>query len=316
MRLGNETFESTGPVEAAAPPPPPVDDEPELSIPGADVTRESVPLFSELPEDAFLELLERLHFRRFSAGDVVLREGETGKSIYVLASGRVRVVRGYQTRAEVELAQLSDGAFFGEMALLTGAPRVASVVAVDDSEVLEITERILQELTARHASVGRSLRKFYRQRLLANVMAISPLFRAFDVADRRSLVEKFKLREVTQDTVIIPEGEPSDGLYVVMHGIALVTKRRDDRTVPLAVLKEGDVFGEMSLLTRRPASATVTAKRKALILRMPKAAFDELKFTHPAILEVVSELTDQRAKVTEQILAGHMDAPREAFALV
>jgi len=288
----------------------------EMAIPTADLTRDRVPLFSELPEDAFIDLLEKLHFRRVQAGEVVLREGDPGKSIYVLASGAVRVVRSLGTVHEVELARLTDGAFFGEMALLTGAPRVASVVATEDSELLEITERILQELTARHPSVGRSLQLFYRQRLLANVMAISPLFRSFDPADRRMLVEKFKLREAAAGTVIIQEGRASDGLFVIMHGWALVTKWRGGRQVPLAALREGDVFGEMSLLTRQAATATVMAKRRSLVLRLPKAEFDQIKYTHPALLEVVSELTDQRTRVNEQILSGRVGVPRDVLALL
>jgi CRP-like cAMP-binding protein len=291
---------------------------PALAIPSADLQQENVPLFSGLPKEAFIDLLEQMTFRRVEAGDAILREGDLGKSIFVLVSGHARVVRGLGTSQEIELAKLEEGAFFGEMALLNGAPRVASVLAAQDSEVLELTEEILRDLTAKHPSVGQSLKKFYRQRLLANVMAISPLFRAFDKTDRKSLVEKFKLRELQKEERIITEGQAPDGLYVIMHGAALVTKNdaANHRIVPLAALKEGDVFGEMSLLTRKPATASVTAKRKTLVLRLPKSTFDELMFTHPAILEVVSDLSDQRMRVNEQILSGAVDIPSEAVAFL
>lgn len=316
--LANEaSFDFAGP--ASREPEPAAEPEPMApAIPSGDVDQQSVPLFSELPREAFLDLLERLTFRRVDAGEVILREGDAGKSIFVLASGKARVVKGHGSPKPLELATLDDGAFFGEMALLNGAPRVASVVALEDSEVLELTEALLRDLTARHPTVGVSLKKFYRQRLLSNVMAISPLFKAFDKGDRKMLVEKFKLREVTPGESIIKEGEKPDGLYVIMHGTALVTKKDAEapRQMPLAVLKEGDVFGEMSLLTKKAATATVTAKRKTLVLRLPKAVFDELMFTHPAVLEVVSELTDQRTRVNEQILSGELEAPREALALL
>lgn len=286
------------------------------AAPVGEVTQSSVPLFSELPREAFVELLERLTFRRFSAGEVILREGDPGRSIFVLASGRARVVKGLGTQEPIELAVLEDGAFFGEMALLNGAPRVASVVADDDCEVLELTENVLRALALRHPSVTQSLNRFYRQRLLQNVMSMSPLFRAFDRGDRRSLVERFRLRQAKVNETILREGQGADGLYVVMHGTALVTKTDEatGRAVPLAVLKEGDVFGEMSLLTKQPVSATVTTRRRSLLLRLPKAAFDEVMFTHPAVLELVSELTDQRTKTNEQILSGQAPSPREALA--
>jgi CRP-like cAMP-binding protein len=283
-----------------------------------EVDQGHVPLFSELPRDAFVALLESITFRRVESGEVILTEGDIGKSIFVLASGRAHVVKGFGTDNPIDLASLEEGAFFGEMALLNGSPRVASVIATEESEILEITEQILRDLTAQHPSVGQSLKKFYRQRLLQNVMAISPLFKAFDKPDRRSLVEKFKVREVKTNEAIISEGQAADGLYVVMHGVVLVQKKdpNSDRQVPLAALKEGDVFGEMSLLTKKKASATVVAKRRTLVLRLPKAVWDELMFTHPAVLEVVSDLSDQRSKVNEAILAGTVKSPGEALAFL
>jgi CRP-like cAMP-binding protein len=325
----------SGPVSVpsvAPPPPPPTPSLPAPLPPGppsppevtgipvrlADVDQAAVPLFSELPREAFVDLLEQLTFRRVNAGEVILHEGDDGKSIFVLASGRAEVVLGLATDHPLRLAILEDGAFFGEMALLNGSTRVASVLTLEDSDILEISENVLRQLTARHPSVGVSLKKFYRQRLLQNVMAISPLFKAFDRDNRRQLVEKFKLRELKSNEVVIKEGTPTDGLYVVMHGTALVQKTdpKTGRVVPLAVLKEGDVFGEMSLLTHKPAGASVITKRRTLILRLPKPIFDELKYTHPAVLEVVSELSDQRTKVNEKILAGEVDAPREALAFL
>lgn len=303
------------PLPAERPRPPEVTG---IPVKLADVDQAAVPLFSELPREAFLDLLEQLTFRRASAGELIVHEGEEGKSIYVLASGRAEVVRGLATDHPLRLALLEDGAFFGEMALLNGSTRVASVLTLEDSDILEISESVLRNLTARHPSVGVSLKKFYRQRLLQNVMAISPLFKAFDRENRRMLVEKFKLRELRSGEAVITEGTPTDGLYVVMHGTALVQKTdpKTGRVMPLAVLKEGDVFGEMSLLSHKPAAASVITKRRTLILRLPKPIFDELKYTHPAVLEVVSELSDQRTKVNEKILAGEVDAPREALAFL
>lgn len=284
----------------------------------AEVEQQRVPLFSELPQEAFLELLEKVAFRRVEEGEVILREGDLGRSIFVLASGRARVVKGHGTDAPIALAVLEDGSFFGEMALLNGAARVASVVAIEDSEILELTEDVLSDLMRRYPPVTHSLKKFYRQRLLSNVMAISPLFKAFDTSERRMLVEKFKLREMKPHEAVISEGGRPDGLYVVMHGACLVTKTAPDgdRQMPLAVLREGDVFGEMSLLSRAPASASVTATRRTLVLRLPKSVFDELMFTHPAVLEVVSELTDQRTHLNEQILSGAIQVAEEVLALL
>jgi len=77
--------------------------------------------------------------------------------------------------------------------------------------------------------------------------------------------------------MLIKEGAQSDGLYVVLHGSVDVAAQHID----LARLKEGEIFGEMSLLTRQPATATVVSPRNAILLRLPRDQFQELVVTHP-----------------------------------
>jgi len=260
-----------------------------------------VPLFDDLPRDAFVELVNRLSYRRYGAGEQILKEGEPGRSFFVIVEGKVRIWKDLPDGQALELATLEEGAFFGEMALLSGAPRTANVSAEDSTELLEVSDAVLRQLAKSHPQVVRSLKNFYRQRLLSNVMAISPLFKDFDPAERRQLVEKFKLRQAAPGEMLIKEGIPSDGLYVVLHGSVDVAAQKVD----LARLREGDLFGEMSLLTRQPATATVTSPGNAILLRLPRDKFQELVVTHPQILALVSELTDQRAAATRAALKRH-----------
>ena len=260
-----------------------------------------VPLFDDLPRDAFVELVNRLSYRRYGAGEEILKEGEPGRSFFVIVEGKVRIWKKLPDGKELQLATLEEGAFFGEMALLSGAPRTANVSAEDDTELLEVSDAVLRHLARNHPQVVKSLKNFYRQRLLNNVMAISPLFKDFDPAERRQLVEKFKLRQAAPGEMLIKEGAQSDGLYVVLHGSVDVAAQQID----LAHLREGEIFGEMSLLTRQPATATVVSPGNAILLRLPRDQFQELVVTHPQILALVSELTDQRAAATRAALEQH-----------
>jgi CRP-like cAMP-binding protein len=260
-----------------------------------------VPLFDDLSQEAFVALVNRLGYHRHEPGHVIIREGDPGRSFYIIIEGRVRIYKAGEDGKEITLAHLGEGAFFGEMALLSGAPRTANVSAEDDTEVLEISDSVLRRLAGAHPQVARSLKRFYRLRLLNNVMAISPLFKDFDPAEQRQIVEKFRLRQAAPGEILIKEGTQSDGLYVVLHGAVEVAAQ----TVDLATLKEGDIFGEMSLLTRQPATATVTSRGNSLLLRLPRDHFQELVVTHPQILALVSELTEQRAAATRAALEQH-----------
>jgi CRP-like cAMP-binding protein len=261
------------------------------------VVTTKVPLFDDLPQDAFVALVNRLGYHRHVAGQLIIREGEPGRSFFIIVEGKVRVYKAGADGKEITLAHLGEGAFFGEMAMLSGAPRTANVVSEEETEILEVTDTVLRDLATKYPQVVNSLKNFYRQRLLNNVMAISPLFKDFDPTQRKALVEKFRMRQAAPGEKVIAEGKSTDGLYVVLHGVVDVTVEQRQ----VARLKEGEIFGEMSLLTRDPASATVTAQSNAILLRLPRDSFQELVVTHPQILELVSDLAEKRRSEVEAI---------------
>jgi CRP-like cAMP-binding protein len=251
-----------------------------------------IPLFSDLPPDAFIALFERCPLKRFAPGETVFQQGSLGESFFVICGGAVKVFRT-DGEARRDIATLDEGAFFGEMALLSGAPRTASVeAAAEDTQLLEISAPVLTELSVKYPPVAKALKKFCRQRLLTNVMNSSALFAPFPKADRRRLVERFRAREVKKGDVLIKQGERSDGMYVVLSGEVHVHVGPSS----VASLKEGDIFGEMSLLTKAPAAATCAAARRTSLLRLPREDFDQIMVSHPQILNLVSELTDERRK--------------------
>jgi CRP-like cAMP-binding protein len=95
-------------------------------------TLAEVPLFNGLSKRQLRRIAKLARVRRFAPGSTMVRTGDPGKSFYVLLDGKARVVR-VNGRAR----RLGAGDYFGEMALLDGAPRSAAVVA--DGEVLALT---------------------------------------------------------------------------------------------------------------------------------------------------------------------------------
>ncbi|HEY6107102.1 MAG TPA: cyclic nucleotide-binding domain-containing protein [Anaeromyxobacteraceae bacterium] len=274
-----------------------------------------IPLFSDLAPAAFQALTERLALRRTAGGEMVVEQGEAGRSFYVVASGRFRVEKREESGERVVLAHLAEGAFFGEMALLSGEPRAASVVAEGEGELLELNAALLADLCREHPHVADSLERFYRQRLLANAMATSPLFRPFGRTERTAIMERFRSRPVAARETVIREGKPSDGLYVVLSGTLDVWKRKGPTDVRAGALREGDVFGEMSCLRKTPATATVVARRAGTLLRLPRAEFDELVVTYPQILELVADLGDERQHSLDAVAAGQAEYGDEGLLL-
>jgi CRP-like cAMP-binding protein len=263
-----------------------------------------IPLFSDLSKNAFIALTERMDLVQAEAGEILIAEGEYAASMYIVIQGNVKVVRELEGGDELKLAELSDGTFFGEMALLSDAPRTASVIATEDTMLFEISRDLMNEITKEYPSVEQVMKRFHRNRLLTNLLRTSPIFAPFSPSDKRALIEKFKSRNVGPGKLLITRDKPGDGLYVLLSGRCEVLGKKDEDgpEVVLAELKEGDVFGEMSLLFRQHATASVRTTSPAIVLRLPKQNFDSLIMTHPQVLEALSQLSSEREEFNRELL--------------
>jgi CRP-like cAMP-binding protein len=253
-----------------------------------------IPLFSELPKDAFLALTERMGLREVTAGDVIIREGAAADAMFVLIQGSVEVSRATEG-GRVVLGQLQEGGFFGEMALLSAAPRVASVTALDDVMLFEIPRSLVHEMERQYPSIGDVLRRFHKNRLITNLMRTSPIFAPFAASDKKSIIERFKSRSVDEGTYVLTRERPAEGLYVVLSGRCVVLDDSGGER-QLAELRDGDVFGEMSMLWHKQTCASVKAMSPCILLRLAAADFQELIMTHPQMLEALSELAAKRER--------------------
>ncbi|MFQ5904745.1 MAG: cyclic nucleotide-binding domain-containing protein [Candidatus Binatia bacterium] len=132
--------------------------------PRTDKKKPTVPLFADLSPEEFPELVKRLSVHRLPKGEVVIREGEEGASFFVIIDGCVKVVKKRDGQ-EIILAHLKENDFFGEIALLSGKPRIATVVTTEECELLELTRKDLQEVINRYPRLKLVLKQFYKSRL-------------------------------------------------------------------------------------------------------------------------------------------------------
>jgi CRP-like cAMP-binding protein len=261
------------------------------------------PLFSDLPQDLFLALLKEVQMRTVAPGLPIVREGEAGRSMYVLAQGAVKVVRGLGQKDERAIAEMSEGTFFGEIALLADVPRLASVVAVGECVVLEIEREKLAALTRSHPALEPVLQHFYRERLLANLLRSSVLFSSFDEASRRALIDRFLVRQAKAGEVLIREGARGETLFVLLRGTCdavHVDAAGKEHTYP--PMTEGAFFGEIALLFDQPATATVRATSDCMLLTLDRASFRSHLVANPQAKKLLESFSEQRLQRTAKML--------------
>lgn len=262
----------------------------------------AIPLLSSLPRDAFARFLTATALRSCPEGEAVLREGEPAESFFMVARGRVAVTRG-----ESVLATLGEGSVFGEMALLSNAPRNATVRVLEDADLLEFGRDALRAASGEVPVIAAALDRFMQQRLLSHTLATHPLFAPFPAEQRHALAARFAHQTAGVGEVLVAEGSEDAGLYIVLAGSADVTRAREGASMHLATLGPGDVFGEISVLGRVPATATVTARTPLRVLALPRAFAERLVDGVSAVRAWLSEIADARAMDTQLALSAADD---------
>ncbi len=122
-----------------------------------------IPIFNHLSKEERDQVSERMEEKIYGAGEALVRKGDTGNTFYIILEGSTTVHLGPDTRS-AQVAQLKRGDYFGEMCLLTGEPRSATVVAVNDCRVLELSQIVLQELLEEKKSLAEDFAKALKQR--------------------------------------------------------------------------------------------------------------------------------------------------------
>jgi cAMP-dependent protein kinase regulator len=259
---------------------------------------------SQLSPPALRSMLEVFEPMLAPAGSSVIEEGTTGSEAFILARGELQVTRSaHGSEESIELAHLGAGALFGEMALLSRAPRAASVVAVRPSILLVARKDGLDSVARAQPEVGQVFARFCRRRMVENLVRTSPMLRAVAPSERPHLVEQFVMRTFEQGDRLISQGQNSEGLYLIASGEVSIVHREADDSTFIARLGPGEVVGEVALVLRRPANADVLAVHPTIAMHLPRDHFLELIRAHPAVLAELYELAIQRDEETTSIVA-------------
>lgn len=131
------------------------------------------PLFEVLKDDEREALVAQMELEQHEEGGVIISEGEAGTSMYVIANGEVKVyTRGTGGSGSVYLAKLGQGDFFGEVSVLTGKPRTATITASQPTELLRLDKEKLDNALAKFPGIRKVLDEFYKKRAKHTVEAM------------------------------------------------------------------------------------------------------------------------------------------------
>lgn len=230
-----------------------------------------VPAFREVDELHLEHLAGRLVSRTFLEGEVVVAEGSHGDSMFLIARGCAEVVTTSADGGEVPLSTLSAGAAFGELALLLGGPRRATVRALSPLNLLELPGSALHELCAESEEFAQAVRGSIYPRAIGRGLVDCPGLSPLDVAQRAALSVSFTDDRTHEPGDVVLGGDPEPRLGYVCSGSL---SSGDTRAGP------GEVVGADSLAGE--PSALWLAEERARVLHLSPSEWARFREAHPA----------------------------------
>jgi putative peptide zinc metalloprotease protein len=271
--------------------------------------------FAALSSEVREDLARRLTRAEFGEGTVIVREGDAGNDYYLVASGMAEVwvakepasvlsvpsdgatVWQPDPKRFILLGRLGPGDGFGEMALLLGGPRRATVRAATPLVAYTIDGAIFRAVVAGHRGLTLALEEEMALRASAIVLGRSSPFANLPAETLRWLALRVETVTCEAGQEIIREGDPADAFYLVQSGRVGVVGRREDGTeYSIATLGPGSPFGEQALVTGEPRSATVRALEPTTLLRLGRDGFLAVLAEYPERAAYFRQLTLQRQR--------------------
>eukprot|EP00375_Theileria_parva_P002382 XP_765060.1 cAMP-dependent protein kinase regulatory subunit [Theileria parva strain Muguga] len=182
-----------------------------------------------------------------SAGDVLIKQGDDGDKLYLIESGTVEVTKKSASGAEEFLCTLTDGDYFGELALMYNSPRAATVVAKTEMHLWTLDRTTFNHVV--RMAVIKKREKY------DSILAKLDLFKKVGPYDRCRLADAL-VERTYEDETVIKQGEPGSSLFMVLEGQA-------ESFVENKLVKSynpGDYFGEIGFILKKPRASTVKAK--------------------------------------------------------
>ncbi len=256
------------------------------------------PMFSDarlVPENYLLHLTVSSKLLTLMPGEVLMHEGEYGRSLYLILEGRIDLSAAGATGEELPIAVLRRGEYLGERGLLTGQQRNATARAQTASVILEVPEQVMQRLMELVPAIRAFFEQLNNARSLESILRRMALFQGIAAADIRYLAEQAQVKRYDREELLFQEqselkaGSASELMHIILEGFVKVARRTkagtgrdksDERII--AYRQSGDYFavGLDLLGDGRPVS--VTAITRVGVAEIPRAALHTVLARNPA----------------------------------
>lgn len=229
-----------------------------------------VALLSSLDLQSIGALADTAHEETWKPDSFIVSEGGRADRFFIVMAGEVDVQRKDADGTPFELARLGPGDWFGEAALVQGAPRNATVRAGEHRivKLLSFDKDVFDRYIRPHVQMQDGRGSVLVSRRRAQLEKVT-LFQALAPSDLDRLARVLREARASKGTVLFRQGDEGDMFYVIVEGSVGVVK--DGK--PIAKLSEGEFFGETALLFTDTRTATIAATEDSRFWVLDRSAF-------------------------------------------
>jgi CRP-like cAMP-binding protein/Zn-dependent protease len=230
---------------------------------------DALPMFDDVPVDVLDELAGRVRLRTLARSQPVFRQGDRPTAFYIVRRGVLEVVEeDPDTGNERSIRTLGRGGSFGELGLISNAPRAATVRAVGEAEVFEFDRGTFDRLLADMIHVP----EFEPTLQQLAELREQPCFAHLGTDQLVELLDRGDWLIVAPGQAVIEQGNEGDSFYAVSSGQFGVMTNGD----LIETIGPGAYFGEIALLLDVPRTASVIARTPSRVFRLDREGFDRL----------------------------------------
>jgi HlyB family type I secretion system ABC transporter len=246
-------------------------------------------VFQFLSDEHFGAIEPLLQEEHYDFGDVIVKQEDQADSFYVLTHGRARALKIKPDGEEIPLGVLKPGDSFGEAALSEGGTRNATVRCSTAVDVLRIDRDDFLQLVRRVPELKQYVETTGRNRALQSFLYQFSNFGRLPTPVLRSMIDRLKPITVEKGNLVIREGDDAGPLYILQKGRARAFAGIDGQERNLAFYREGDFFGELSILNGSSRAASVEAFTDCELLSLEPKSARELRRRFPEFDKLLSE---------------------------
>jgi cytochrome P450/CRP-like cAMP-binding protein len=223
-------------------------------------TEQATMVLPTLDRKVLADVASQVVVRTYGAGTAIIRQGEAADRFFMISEGEVEVeVAAGHGAAPHLVNRLGPGDYFGEIGLLTGSTRSATVRAARETQVMELDRDGFMTMISTSDLTSQELSRVMRQRVIATGLAVA--LRSLDARQAANLAERVEFQHYAARQDIVRQGEPSDAFYVLTRGACeVICRTPSGGDAVVAQLVQGDFFGEVGLLLGVPPTATARAR--------------------------------------------------------